>query len=83
MIEAIKNLANAFQQAGYKVEIDWDAEWYCIDCKTHYGIELTLLDEFDCDGDCVSFCFTPNGRRISSCTEAPLKYNKKTIDKRK
>ena len=74
MIEAIKNLANAFQQAGYKVDIDWNAEWYCTDCKTHYGIELTLLDKFDGEyGDCVSFCFTPDGRRINFCTEAPLK----------
>ena len=65
----IENLASALQECGYEIEIDWDAEWYCIDNKVHHGIELIITNTSDGDGNCYSFIFNKKGQRITYCTE--------------
>lgn len=68
--EKIKNiylLKDALDRCGIHAEIDFNAEWYCTDNKTHYGIELYTDYEED-----YSFIFTPDGTLIHSCLEAPL-----------
>lgn len=67
--EHIENLASALKKCGYDVEIWWDAEWYCSDNKNHYGIELTVNDTQDGDGEPYSFIFNRKGRKIQYCTE--------------
>ena len=71
--EHIKNLASALKDCGYKVDIWWDANWYCTDQKTHHGIELVV--ENICDGDDTpySFIFNSNGQKIDTCLEGELK----------
>ena len=67
-LERIKELYTALRNAGIDAEIEWNAQWYCIDNKTHYGIELSFNSgAFEEE----SFCFTPNGKLIYNCTDAP------------
>lgn len=72
-LERIKALYAALWDAGIHAEIDWNAQWYCIDDKVHYGIELYFpsgsIEE-------ESFLFTPDGVLIYDCTKAPTKKNK-------
>ena len=70
----IEELAKAIRKIGIAAEIDWVAEWYCIDDKVHCGIELTLGYGAD---DGYSFIFTPDGELIHTCLEAPIKEKKK------
>ena len=67
--EHIKNLASALEKCGYNVEIWWDASWYCSDNKTHHGIELTINDVTDGDGNPYSFIFNRKGKKIQTCLE--------------
>ena len=39
-MEKIYELKNALENIGINCELVTDAAWYCIDGKTHYGIEL-------------------------------------------
>lgn len=67
-LERIKALYKALLDAGVHAEIEWDAHWYGIDDKTHYGIELYFNSgAFDEE----SFLFTPDGILIYDCTKAP------------
>lgn len=68
---AIENLVNALRAIGIHAEIDYSAEWYCYDNKTHYGIEITT--NMDYGEDCWSFIFTPSGRYVESCLSCPVK----------
>lgn len=68
-MEKIRNLQRALETIGIKTELYPQAEWYCSDNKKHYGIEL--MTNINHDGDCLSFCFTPNGRYITDCRNAP------------
>lgn len=72
MIKKIENLAKALRDIGVKADIEYNAEWYCIDSKLHYGIELTT-NMYDSDYEFIRFIFTPDGKRIENCTEAPIK----------
>lgn len=67
-LERIKALYKALLDAGVPAEIEWDAQWYCIDNKVHYGIELYFQSG---SVDEESFVFTPDGRLIYDCTKAP------------
>ena len=71
MKEKIKNLVRALNDVGINAEVDWDAEWYCIDDQTHYGIEI--MTDFDTGEDSLSICFSPKGKLLNSCMEAPLR----------
>lgn len=68
--EHIEALHKALLNAGIHAEIDWDTEWYCIDNKVHYGIELYFQSD---SIEEQSFCFTPDGVLIYDCTKAPTK----------
>lgn len=63
--ENIKNLANALRNCGYKVNIYWEANWYCIDQKSHQGIELIVTDVSDGEGEPYNFIFNREGQRIN------------------
>ena len=70
MISKIKQLEKALNDIGITTELNEHAEWYCVDNKVHYGIEL--FTDIDYGEDYLSFCFTPNGRYITDdCTSAP------------
>ena len=69
----ILNLQRALEKIGIETELDLHAEWYCIDEKVHYGIELST--NMDYGEDCWSFYFTPDGRYITSCLDAPVLKN--------
>lgn len=69
----IVNLQKALEAIGIKTTLYLNATWYCTDNKTHYGIEL-YTDLFTGEDD-LSFCFTPDGRHITDCTKAPIKYD--------
>lgn len=71
--ERIENLVKALRQCGYDVDVWWDAEWGCTDYKTHYGIEVTVNDICDGDGEPYSFIFNRNGKRLKTCLEGELK----------
>lgn len=67
-LEHIEALYKALLNAGVPAEINWDAEWYGIDDKRHYGIELFFSSG---SSDEESFIFTPDGILIYDCTKAP------------
>lgn len=69
-LKNIANLCAALCAAGIPAEVDWDAQWYCSDNKTHYGIQISF-DSGSYDEEC--FCFTPDGIPISNCVKAPIK----------
>ena len=64
----ISNLYNALRAVGIPAEIDWDAQWYCSDHKTHNGIEIYFQSG---SYEEESFCFTPDGVLIFDCLKAP------------
>lgn len=68
----IEELAKVIREIGITTEINWAAEWSCIDDKVHCGIELRLRYGAD---DGYNFIFTPDGELIHSCLEAPIKRN--------
>lgn len=70
-LEKIYNLKKALEAIGIITELYLDAEWYGSDNKTHYGIELST--NMDYGEDCWSFLFTPDGKYIASCLQAPIK----------
>lgn len=71
----IENLAKALRDIGIFVEIDWNAERYCSDKKTHIGIELSTNKD---DGeDYLSFIFAPNGQYKTTFLECPIKIQKR------
>lgn len=70
-MEKIYELKNALENIGINCELVTDAAWYCIDGKTHYGIEL--LTDIEDGYDYVSFNFTPQGQYITNCCLAPTK----------
>lgn len=68
--EKIRNiylLKDALDKCGINTYLDFNAEWYCIDNKTHVGIELRTDYAEDC-----SFIFDPNGTLLHDGREAPL-----------
>ena len=70
-LQKIYDLEKALKQIGIETDLNLLAEWYCTDNKIHYGIEL--YTNMDYGEDCWSFIFTPEGKYITSCLEAPIK----------
>lgn len=70
-MKKILDLQKALEAIGIETELETKAEWYCTDNKTHYGIEL--YTNMDYGEDNWSFVFTPDGKYITDCTEAPIK----------
>lgn len=68
--EKIDNLIKALNDIGIHTEVDYQTEWYCLDNKVHYGIEIST--DMNYGEDCWSFCFSPNGKYIKSCLDAPI-----------
>ena len=71
-MEKIRDLQRVLEAIGVKTKLHAQAEWYGSDNKKHYGIEL--MTNIDHEGDCLSFCFTPNGRYITDCRDAPTTH---------
>jgi len=69
--QKIKNLAKAFEAIGVHTEIDWNAEWYCIDDEIHVGVELHT--NIFTGEDVLEIIFNPDGEYIEYCTDAPIK----------
>ena len=72
-IQKILALKVAFEDVGIPVELDSNAIWFGPDCKTHYGIELSVY--IPSYGDHLSFLFKPDGTSIHNCLEAPTKLD--------
>lgn len=72
-LQKIYNLKNALDNIGIETELNLNTEWYCTDNHIHYGIEL--YTNMDYGEDCWSFIFTPDGKYITSCLDAPIKEN--------
>lgn len=70
-LEKIYNLQKALETIGIATELDLDMEWYCIDNKVHYGIEL--FADIPIPEQEFSLCFTPDGNYITNCLDAPIK----------
>lgn len=70
-MKKILDLQKALEAIGIETELETEAQWYGSDNKTHYGIELST--NMDYGEDVWSFIFTPDGRYITDCTEAPTK----------
>ncbi len=70
-LEKIYALKTALENIGIDTELELDAVWFGSDSKEHYGIELYTNIPSDCD--CVSFLFTPEGKHIYTCLEAPIR----------
>lgn len=70
-LEKIYALKTALENIGVYTELELDAIWSGTDYKSHYGIEL--YTDIPSDGDCVSFIFTPEGKHIRTCLEAPVR----------
>lgn len=68
-MEKIRNLQRALEAIGVETELYPQTKWYCSDNKKHYGIEL--ITNINHGEDNLSFCFTPNGRYITDCRNAP------------
>lgn len=73
--EKIENLAKALRAIGISAYVG-NAEWYCEDGKTHYGIEIHTNINYG--EDCWSFIFNPQGKYVENCLACPVKKNKKT-----
>ena len=69
--EKIENLVKALKDIGIHAEVNYHAEWFCGDYKTHYGIEVST--DMDYGEDCWSFCFTPDGKYIKNLRDAPIR----------
>ena len=72
----IYELQNALMNLGIQTTLYESIEWsYCLDGKTHYGIELET-NITDADGENFCFIFKPNGEFVQSCLECPIKITK-------
>lgn len=76
----IQALQSALEGIGVSTELITDARWYGIDHKIHYGIEL--VTSIDTGEDSLSFLFTPDGRYIHYCTEAPTLSTRKKKERK-
>ena len=69
-IDKIYALKAALESIGAHCELYLDAQWFCTDHKLHRGIELHT--DIDTGEDDLSFHFTPDGRHIIDCRQAPV-----------
>lgn len=71
-MEKILALKKALEDIGIKCDLYENMNWYCVDHKTHYGIELST--NYSSGDDTVEFYFHPKTyQMLCTCTRAPIK----------
>lgn len=78
MLNKIENLIKALKEVGYHIHVDRNCSGLSTDGKIHgYGIEITINDIEDGDGNPYVLLFKADGTIAESYLDLPIIENKR------